>query len=97
MSNAIFIDVNKIENVITKTIYYAIEVWDNYNSGSTCIEKEEIPKTDIEALRYCKDISSDIAGDFCDVIDVIEEYEIGVTINGTFYSWDEIKHIFGVK
>ncbi len=94
MSNAIYIDVNKVENVVSKAISYVIEVWDDYNQGSTSIIEEEVPQTDIDALICCITYSADGSSDISDVINAIEEYQEKVTINGTEYSWDEIKNLF---
>ncbi len=97
MPNTIFINVNKVENVVTKKIYHEIEVWDDYNSASISITKEDIPKTDLDALQYCIDYGSDDCLGLSDVIDAILEYRSCVTINGTFYDWNEIKQLFGLE
>jgi len=97
MSNAIFIDTNKVENLITKAVEYEIRIWDNYNSGDISITKEEIPANDLLALQYLIDIGSDESKNVCDVVDALLEYQCGVTINGTYYSWEEIKHLFHIK
>ena len=94
MSNRIFIDVNKVTNVVTNDSFFEITISDNYNSGEVLITEEQIPKTDIEALQYLKDYGSDESTGVCDVIDALLEYKYGVTINGTHYSWEEIKHLF---
>ena len=96
MSNQIYIDCNKVENVVSKTIHYEIKTWDNYNSGDTSIGEDEIPANDLDCLQYCKDYGSDASIGICDVIDGILEFCSGVTINATWYEWEEIKHIFGV-
>ena len=96
MSNHVSVDVNKVTNIVSKNSYHEISITDSYNIGSINIEEEQIPKTDIEALQYLKDMGSDVSNEICDIIDAILEYQYGVTINDTHYDWDEIKHIFEV-
>ncbi len=94
MSNPIYINVNEVKNIATKTVLCSIEIQDSYNSGSVRIEDEQIPKTDLEALQYLIKDGSVESKSVCDVVDSILENEKGVTINGTSYDWDEIKHLF---
>lgn len=94
MSNPIYINVNKVKNIITKTVIYSIEIQDSYNSGSIRIEDEGVPETDLEALQYLINDGSVQSKQVFDVVNSILEYESGVTINATFYDWDEIKHLF---
>ena len=95
MANAIFIDCNKVENVVSKTIHYEIKAWDNYASGDTSILEEQVPKTDLDCLQYCIDYGSDGCSNISNVIDGILEFRADIEINATLYSWDEIKHLFG--
>jgi len=97
MSNSAHIDVEKCENVVTKAVYYRISAFDNYNTGDVSIEEDQIPQTDIDALQYCIDNASDMSHGICDIVDSLLEYQKGVTINGTFYDWDEIKGCFGIE
>ncbi len=97
MSNAAYIDVNEIKNVVTKTVFYEVKVWDNYNEGDIFVGDTEYPKTDLDALQYCIDCAFDMPDGINDVIDNLLEYRKGVTINATFYEWDEIKHLFGIN
>ncbi|KKK83555.1 hypothetical protein LCGC14_2792210 [marine sediment metagenome] len=93
MANAIFIDVNKVENLISKTIHYEIKAWDSYNLSDLSITEEEIPNTDLDSLKLCIENSQDFEK-MLDIMAAIVEYESGVTINATYYDWDEIKHLF---
>ena len=97
MSNHISVDVNKVTNIVSNNSYYEISITDAYNIGSINIEEEQIPKTDIEALRYLKDMGSDVSNEICDILDAILEYKYEITINDTNYEWDEIKHIFDIE
>ncbi len=94
MSNSIYIDVNKVENVISKTIYFEITAWDDYNHGSTSIEENQLPTTDIETLQLCIDYGVNASINIHDVVESISDFEKGVTVNGNFYEWDKIKHLF---
>ena len=94
MSNTYYVDVNKVENVKSGNFFYEIAMRDDYNRGSIDITEEEIPKTDIDTLRYCLDNRIDAYDGLCDVIDAILEYQSCVTINNTHYSWNEIKYLF---
>ena len=60
------------------------------------LKEEDIPETDIDALQYLIDYGSDESSNICDVIDSLLEYQKGLTINNTYYDWDEIKHLFGL-
>lgn len=97
MANIFFIDVNKVENIVTKTICYEIKIWDSYNNSSFSIEEEEIPDNDLDALQHCIEIGSDMSQNVCDIVDAILEYKKGVNINSTFYDWDEIQHLFDIE
>lgn len=97
MSNQVCANVNKVTNIVTKDSYFEIIISDNYNSGSMLISEDKIPKTDIEALQYLKDYGSDESTGICDVVDAILEYRWSIFINGTNYSWEEIKHIFDIE
>ena len=95
MSNSIGVDVNKVENVISKTTYFEITAWDDYNNGSISLEEVQLPTTDIETLQLCQSHGSECSIGIYDVISTISEFEKGVTVNGNFYEWEEIKHLFG--
>ena len=96
MSNRAYANVNKVTNIVTNNSYFEIDIFDNHNYGSVIIEEEQIPKTDIDALKYLRDNGSYESDDVCDLIDSLLEYNNGITINDTFYEWEEIKHIFGM-
>jgi len=94
MSNLININVNKVENVVTKVVYYEIEAFDNYIHDSICIEEEQISKTDIDILQYLIDYSFYESGNIYDIVSSMHENQKGVSINNTYYEWEEIKHLF---
>jgi len=94
MSNLARINTNKVENVKTGQVYFELDIYDNYNYGSINITKEQTSMTDLESLQYLKDMGSDESANICDLIDSLLEYQNGLFINGTWYSWDEIKHFF---
>ena len=96
MSNRIYIDVNKIENHKTKEVYYSIKAGDDYSSGSVRIEKKDIPKEDIDILKYCLALESMPEG-MKDAIDSVSEFGKGININDTFYEWAEISYLFGIE
>ena len=97
MSNCAYIDINKIEKVKTGEIRYEIAIFDSYNSGSVDIEKEQTTMTDIETLQYLVDNNPDESDDVYLLISSLVENQKGVSVNGTFYDWDEIKHLFGIE
>ena len=72
-------------------------IYDDYNTGEIIIPPDNGVdiENDLDILQYCKDYGSDDSAGMCDVIDSILEYQKGITINATFYDWNELKHLFG--
>ncbi len=89
MSNPVHIEVNCINEK-----KYLITVADNYASGMFTTDKN---LGGLEILQHCVDFGSDENAEVCGVIDFVLEHQGGVNINGIFYDWDEIKHIFGME
>lgn len=94
MSNRYYSNINKVENVKTGDIYYEIDIFDDYGYGSVDVTEEQTTMNDMETLQYLKDIGSDMSSGVCGVIDGLFEQQKGITINKTFYDWDEIKQVF---
>jgi hypothetical protein len=92
MSNRVYIEVCKVESLYDHHISYNIRMNDTYNDGF--FEIEAPIDDDLEVLRTCKDIGSDMSKNVSDIIDSILEYQKGVAINGTYYDWEEIKKVF---
>ena len=101
MSNLAYIQTVEVKKTYAEEIVIDVRVWDNFTEGDSYIgEKGQVGdrgvdvKDDMSILQYCKDIGSDDSASICSVIDSILENKKGVEINGTFYEWDKIKHIF---
>jgi hypothetical protein len=54
---------------------------------------ESIPDNDLDVLAKVKDESDN--KEVVAMLDFIQEVESGISIDGTWYDWDEIKHLFG--
>jgi len=98
MSNLAFIETVNVTKTFEDDSKARLEVkvWDNYAEGSADCSADGLVdiEDELSILQFCKDYASEDSKAVCDVIDSLYEYEKGVNINGTFYSWDEIKHIF---
>lgn len=94
MSNPVYIGTEKVENIVTGKIVHQISIQDSYGYAILEIVDSEIPENDIEALDMC-------------IKKVFEENEIaseilnsaiygkkGFNINGTWYDWEEVSHLF---
>ena len=97
MSNRAYANVNKVENIKTGKVSYEINIFDNYEYGSVSIESDQTSMTDIEVLQYLKDYGSDESTNVFGLIDSLLHSKVGITINDTFYKWNKIKHLFGLK
>jgi len=97
MSNRVYANVNKVENVKTGKIYYEIDIYDAYEYGSIDIEKEQIPATDLDLLQHLIDYGSDESEKITGILDFLLEHGKGITINDTLYDWGEIKHLWGLE
>ena len=106
MSNRIIIETYESKKTRGEEKCIEVDVSDSYSGGRVSIGlKENIGdlgvdlEDDLSILQYCwlkissadEDIDSQ---SIAKLIDYIVEDEKGVTINGTFYDWSEIKHIF---
>lgn len=54
----------------------------------------ELPKDDLECLKNCIETQKEEHWDGCKVLQGMKDQELGISIDDTFYSWDEIKHLF---
>ena len=97
MSNSVFLECNKVENVVTHAVWHEIRGWDDYSSGDISMDEGDIPTTDLDLLQHCMDHLIEMPCGLADALDGALEFELGITINGTFHEWDEIKHILGKK
>lgn len=102
MSNQICLETVEVKRTYgsNEASWIEARIFDNYNNGETIIPKEDCGvnlKDDLSILQYCKDYGSDDSAGMCDVIDSLLENQKGLTINGTFYEWEEIKHLFDIS
>ena len=107
MSNRVYIETLEIRRTYAEEKCIAIEAHDDNEAGTVSIGlMENIGdlgvdlENDLSILQYCWKNMSDRDEEDVDVrtiasiIDYLVESERGVTINGTFYDWEEIKSIF---
>jgi len=96
MSNRIYANANKVENLRSGEIYYEVDIFDSYEYGSINISEEEIPQNDMDTLQHLINRPDD-SEDIANLLDFMREHKKGITINDTFYDWEEIKHLFPDK
>ena len=66
--------------------------WDDYEKAYDNTW-ESIPENDLDVLQKCLDSEDEI---FIGMMDTLLENQSGVYINGTWYDWDEIKHLWEI-
>ena len=102
MSNQVYLETVEVKRTYKpdEALWIEARIYDNYNSGDTIIPKEDCGvnlEDDLSILQFCKDYGSDENAGICDIIDSLLENQKGLTINGTFYDWEEIKHLFDIR
>jgi hypothetical protein len=60
-------------------------IYSNYDAASI------MDISDFDLLAKVKD---EVSYEGKGILDYIREEKVGITINGNYYDWDEIKHIF---
>jgi len=100
MSNYVFVDIIECRKMYERkdSAWICVRMQDGYSTGQVDIPTEDSGVNiydNLGILEWCKDFGSDDSVEMADLIDYIIEEECSVTINGTEYSWDEIKHLFG--
>jgi len=106
MSNRAFLEIIECRKIHYENKWVEARLSDDFDSGKLIIPTEDSGvdlKDDLSVLKYCIDYGNgqpcdDSDGDFISAVGVLNsllESERGITINdNTFYSWDEIKHLF---
>ncbi len=90
MANLVRVEPTEFRNLRSETSTLGVRVYDDYDQAYDNTW-EKIPEDDLDILRVLRE-SDDKA--IVAMLDHIEEHKTGVEIGGTFYDWDEIKHIF---
>ncbi len=91
MSNRICFVPTKFENLRTGIITYGFRAYEGYDQvyDNTL---ESVPDDDFEFLKIV--VSNRLANQHIDdMLDYMVEYEKGCEIDGTWYDWNEIRHI----
>lgn len=82
----------KFENICAGEVTYGFRMYDDYFTAYDNLM--EAPETDdLKLLAYCKQQYSD-SSDIGSALDDLQEMEKGIEINGQWYDWNEIKHLF---
>ena len=91
MSNFVGIESTIFVNPHTGEKDYGVRIFDNYSKDySNTWEEAHVFENDGDILRRC--VYYHIAED---IFDYVFENDVGVHINGTFYSSEEIKDMLG--
>ena len=93
--NSVHIEVHRIEKEYPEAEQeYLVYVRDDYGNGHYTTNHDFDSPEDI--LQHCIDFGSDESAEVCAVIDTILEYQMDITLNNVPYTWDKIRHIFGM-
>ena len=88
--NRATIQPTKFENVRTGEISYGVRVYDNYGQTyDNCWEN--IPDDDMEVLQMAMELEDQA------IVAILHEVVLGngVYIGQEWYTWDQIKHLWG--
>jgi hypothetical protein len=97
MSNKVVIQQQTVNVRNSGHTFKEVTVFDNYESGSIYLEEysDDFYDDDLELLTFVLDaVKENASKEVKSVIEAVSEYEIGIEIEGTFYEWEIIKHIF---
>ena len=92
MSNRAYIEQHEVTIRHNGEKYKEVVTFDNYTAGECLIDSYF--DDDLELLQYCKDHIADVSDGVGSVLDSISESKKGVEINGKWYEWEQIQHIF---
>ncbi len=87
MSNRILLLSTKFEDVTG--ISYGYRISDDFGSDYNN-ESEEPIEDDLELLTYVKNV---YAKDSVEILDFMREHEKGITINNTYYDYDQVRSL----
>lgn len=85
---------NKINYFDKKKRYIAIEVFDSSNFDCFLVDEKDVPKNGLETLLYVMENGADFSVLIKNMIKSVKTKQKVVCINGTEFSWEEIKHLF---
>ena len=88
MNNHINLVSTIFEDVTTNNISYGYRFFDDYNA-EYCDQLSQPITDELDLLAAVFNYSNDSS-----ILEYIEENEVGIMINGTWYDFDEIKHFF---
>ena len=89
MSNSVAITPTIFTNARTQAVTYGYRAYDDY-SQTYCNTLESIPDDDLDFLRMVVESADEVVSD---MLDYVVDYEKTIDIDGTFYTYDEIKMI----
>jgi len=96
MSNRAYIETVEVKRTYGDiTSWNEVRVYDDYEGGEVLLPTKDVGvslEDDLSILQYCDNCDESIG--LSNVIDSLFKNKKGITINGTWYDWDEIKHIF---
>ena len=64
------------------------------DDGEDSYEFFELPKDDLECLKNCIEMQKQEGWDGYQVLQEVLDQALGVSIDDTYYSWEQIKHLF---
>jgi len=88
-------DINLVGTTFTETtgdVSYGFRMYDEYEKTYCNILESPPPEDDLELLQVALEYTDDISKA---MFDFMREHETGLTINGTYYDWEEIADIVG--
>ena len=91
MSNRYCVERLEIKFIATNEVDKTLRVFDDYETNDYILET--FPDDDLECLKMCIEQQLEKQFDY-HTLDGLFEDQKGVDIDGTFYDWDEIKHLF---
>ena len=100
MSNRIHLEAREIKILKTGDTWQELHISDDYGSYSidNCNTLEDgfkIPDDDFDKLKLCIELQKE--GDCEDldgILSYMKDHEKGITIDGVWYDWEDIKELF---
>lgn len=89
MANQVCLQRTEFKNLSDGKTSTGWRIYDDY--GQTYNNLGEAPENDLELLEFVKQNGDDVSNT---IMNFIHEDEKGIEINGTWYDWDEIKHLW---
>ena len=97
MSNRCNIKRVEVKEIKSQDIYGSVEVFDDYGEESYYFDSvSDIPTDDMVLLKNILERQDIEGGGNLDqrVLEAVETLKKGITIDGTYYEWEKISHIF---